>query len=251
MIRYRSSKLWLWAALAALLLSACQPVKPQRAQQVPLQLVSHVAAGMAEQDVYVARVENAGEVFRLTGEKVGSYLDAPVYAAQEAIEHDLFDLGDNPLGPYPQGVPLGFTLGEWLAAGATGSYTVQGEQATLDLTFTRLVPLSVYMVWCATVNTPPNVSIVDKPCGAADGSENVFVADSNGNATFRLTMPPLVETTDTSLQVIAAAYHSDGKSYGALPGDFGLNSHVQIAAVIPPPDSEAWQTVTDGAVAVR
>ena len=251
MKQYLFTKLLVLTALAALLLSACQSVQPEVAQQVELQLVSHVAAGMAEQDVYVAKVEGTGEVFRTTGEEVEAYMDAPVYASQEIIEHDLFGLGDNPLGPYPQGVPLDFTLGEWLAAGATGTYTVQGEQATIDLTFTNLVPNGVYTVWCATVNTPPNVSIVDKPCGAADGSENIFTADAGGNAVFKLTMSPLVDTTDTSLQVIAAAYHSDGKSYGPLPGDFGLNSHVQIAAIVPPPSSEAWQPVTESKVAVQ
>lgn len=251
MMQHLSTKVLGLAVLATLLLSACQPVQLQTARQVELQLISHVAAGMAEQDVYVAKVEGAGEVFRLTGEEIESYKDAPVYASQEAIEHDLFGLSDNPLGPYPQGAPMGFTLGEWLAAGATGTYTVQGGQATIDLAFTNLVPNGVYTLWCATVNTPPNVSIVDKPCGAPDGSENLFTADAGGNAIFRLTVPPLVNTTDTSLQVIAAAYHSDGKSYGSMPGDFGLNSHVQIAAIVPPPDSEAWQTVTDSAVAVR
>lgn len=251
MMHYLSTKLLIVAALAALLLSACQPVQPETAQQVALQLVSHVAAGMAEQDVYVAKSEGAGEVFRITGDEVDAYMDAPVYASQEAIAHDLFGLSDNPVGPYPQGAPMGFTLRDWLAAGATGAYTVQGEEATIDLTFANLVPNGVYTMWCATVNTPPNVSIVDKPCGAADGSENLFTADANGNATFHLTMTPLVDTTESSLQVIAAAYHSDGKSYGALPGDFGLNSHVQIAAIVPAPSSEAWQTVTDSAVAMQ
>jgi hypothetical protein len=64
-------------------------------------------------------------------------------------------------------------------------------------------------------------------------------------------MEPLADTTGTSMQVIAAAYHSDGKSYGTLPGDFGLNSHVQLAAVIPSPDSEAWNTAAGSAVAAQ
>lgn len=250
-MHYLSAKLLALVALIALVLSACQPVQPTTARQVELQLVSHVAAGMAEQDVYIAKVEGAGEVFRLTGDEVDAYMDAPAYAAQEAIAHDLFGLSDNPMGPYPQGAPMGFSLGDWLAAGATGAYTVQGEQATIDLTFTSLVPNGVYTVWCATVNTPPNFSIVDKPCGAADGSQNLFTADAKGSATFHLTMPPLVDTTENSLQVIAAAYHSDGKSYGSLPGDFGLNSHVQIAAIVPPPSSDAWQTVAADSVAMQ
>jgi len=249
MMHYLSTKFLILAALGVLLLSACQPVQPPTAHQVELQLISHVAMGMAEQDVYVAKM--AGEVYRITGDEVDGYMGEPVYASQEPIAHDLFGLSDNPVGPYAQGVPMGFTLGEWLAAGATGTYTVQGEQAMINLTFANLVPNGVYTLWCATVNTPPNVSIVDKPCGAQDGSENLFTADASGSATFHLMMSPLVDTTESSMQVIAAAYHSDGKSYGAQPGDFGLNSHVQIAAVVPPPSSEAWQTVADSTVAMR
>ncbi|MEZ4732408.1 MAG: hypothetical protein R3E79_35295 [Caldilineaceae bacterium] len=111
MMHYLSTKLLIVAALAALLLSACQPVQPETAQQVALQLVSHVAAGMAEQDVYVAKSEGAGEVFRITGDEVDAYMDAPVYASQEAIAHDLFGLSDNPVGPYPQRCPWALPCG--------------------------------------------------------------------------------------------------------------------------------------------
>jgi hypothetical protein len=33
---------------------------------------------------------------------------------------------------------------------------------------------------------------------------------------------------------LAIAYHSDGNTYGAEPGDFGLNSHVQMFLGLPP-----------------
>jgi hypothetical protein len=124
-------------------------------------------------------------------------------------------------------------LGEWLSASGQGSYTVTGDRAKIELTFENLVPNGIYTAWCTRVTFPPNVKIVDKPCGAADGTENTFTADARGNARFELelaTLPPSSAETATS---IALAYHSDGKTYGAYPGDFGLNSHVHIAAVIP------------------
>jgi hypothetical protein len=33
--------------------------------------------------------------------------------------------------------------------------------------------------------------------------------------------------------MLAINYHSDGKTYGGLPGAFGLNAHVPIFAMLP------------------
>jgi hypothetical protein len=32
---------------------------------------------------------------------------------------------------------------------------------------------------------------------------------------------------------LAIAYHSNGDTYGALPGAFGLNSHIQLMTMLP------------------
>lgn len=60
------------------------------------------------------------------------------------------------------------------------------------------------------------------------------MADDHGNASFSATSFVLAPTTDASLSMIALAYHSDGNTYGMHPGEFGMNSHVQILAIIPP-----------------
>ncbi|MCB0198252.1 MAG: hypothetical protein KDJ65_40295, partial [Anaerolineae bacterium] len=102
---------------------------------------------------------------------------------------------------------------------------------------------------CATIYVPPNTRIVDEPCGAADGSENTFVANPQGKARFYLPLPTLTDSTDDVVKMIALAYHSDGKTYGPSPGDFGLNSHVQLFFGLPPVESEAWHLVTDAELA--
>ena len=33
--------------------------------------------------------------------------------------------------------------------------------------------------------------------------------------------------------VLAIAYHSDGKTYGVLPGPFGQKTHVQLFTMLP------------------
>ena len=125
---------------------------------------------------------------------------------------------------------------QWLSAIGTGTYVVDGDNAELKLSFQKLVPNGVYTLWCSRLTFPPNANVVDRPCGAADGSQNVLKADSNGNAVFNLKIKALEASSKETVSLLALAYHSDGKTYKDKPGDFGLNSHVQIFFMIPPPE---------------
>lgn len=221
--------------LAAVLLSACTGVlatAPQ-AETVELEAISHLAMGLPEQDVFVEQEPGSDQVVRILQDELEAYKDAPVYAAAERIEHNLFQTGDTPLGPFEKGTALGMTMDEWLSATGKGSYTVSGDRAKISFTFENLVPHGVYTVWCTRTTFPPNDNVVDKVCGAPDGSENSFTADKAGRAHFELEMPAMPESSAETVSVLAMAYHSDGQTYGAYPGDFGLNSHVQIAAILP------------------
>ncbi|MBV7326915.1 hypothetical protein KFU94_01375 [Chloroflexi bacterium TSY] len=235
--------------VVSLLVAACTPIQ-QAGQQVELQFVTHPMASMPEQDVYILG-ENEGEVVRVQLEETDQYLDAPVYATTERIEHDPLVLGENPFGPYERGMELGFTMGEWLAGTGTGVYKVVGDKAELELELSSLVPNGVYTIWCARMNLPPNFEIIDLPCGAADGSENVVSADGDGALSYSVSMDALEPTTEDSLNVIAAAYHSDGNTFGSYPGNFGFDTHVQILSVIPAPGDAAWQTIESNVVASR
>ena len=174
--------------------------------------------------------KNATQVIRVEGDqaKDTNNLQRMAYAAASPVQHDLFKIGANPLGPFQKGKPLGFTLGQWLAATGSGTYTVNGNNAEMKLTFNNLVKNSVYTVWCSRMTFPPNPKIVDIPCGSTEGSENSFKSNSNGDGSFNLKLKKLEPSTKETASVVALAYHSDGKTYGASPGDFGLNSHVHI-----------------------
>jgi hypothetical protein len=39
-----------------------------------------------------------------------------------------------------------------------------------------------YTLWCSQVYALPNFKTVNHPCGASDGTENIFAADEYGNA---------------------------------------------------------------------
>ncbi len=204
----------------------------QEMDEPNLFFVNHILAGMAEQDVFLATDD--GMVQRIPGDVPLASIGQPLYTTAEAQEHDPFALSENPLGPFEMGSEMGITLGNWLKAGGTGTYTVDGDVAQIELVLNNLVPNGVYTAWCSVAILPPEVMITDLACGADDGSENTFTANEQGNATFSVSTDALPPTTETSLSMVALAYHSDGNTYGAHPGDFGANSHVHILAVIPP-----------------
>lgn len=204
-----------------------------------VKFVNHLALDLPEQDVFVESPENKNQVIRFGVETAGisSNLSAPLFAAAGSVPHDPFKLGPNPLGPFAKGRALGFTMGKWLSATGGGTYEVTAGTARLAFNFTGLVPNGVYTVWCSRITFPPNFAVVDRPCGAPDGSQNSFTADANGAASFNLTMEPLEASSAETASAIALAYHSDGKTYGAEPGDFGLTSHVQIVWLLPAPET--------------
>lgn len=193
--------------------------------------VDHLDAQLPEQDVYLLDETGDTKVIRVTDD---ARADEMVYAAKEMVEHDPFQVGENPLGPFDKGNELGFTLKDWLSATATGTYTVEGDKASLEIEAEGLVPNGVYTVWCSHIYMPPNPKIKDYPCGADDGSESVATADAEGNLSYSLeSMDVLPETKETDLPILALSYHSDGETYGADPGEFGKAAHIQLFYMMP------------------
>ena len=198
---------------------------------VPIQFVTHIQFGSAEQDVYLDNGD--GMVRRVSPAEEMAALYEPLYATATFTEHDPFAISENPFGPFEQGAELGFTLVEWMSANGSGTYSVDGDRATIDVSFTDLIPNGVYTMWCSQVITSDTgIEIIDEPCGAEDGSEADILVDDEGNGTYTVELPLLPHTTDTNTTMLAIAYHSDDLTYGAYPGDFGLNSHVQLIAPV-------------------
>lgn len=199
---------------------------------VDIKFVNHPQASFPEQDVFVNK---NGQAFRLEASEATqpANLSLPVYKSAQMVEHDPFKMGQTPLGPFTLGEALGFTMGDWLAGTGSGTYTVNGDNAKINLTLQKLVPDSTYTVWCSRLTFPPNVKVVDRPCGKEDGSENVFKTDASGNGSFDLNLKPLEESTKETASLIALAYHSDGKTYGSVPGEFGNKTHVQLFFPLP------------------
>ncbi len=211
----------------------------ETAESQPLGFVTHVDVNLIEQDVFVVG-ENDASVVRVTAADLDpATMAAPIYAADQAIPHDPFGLGAAPMGPFGRGLRLGPTLEQWLAATGDAVYDVSTDgRVRLEGQFENLVADGVYTLWCSRLRFPPNVSIVDMPCGELDGSTNTVVADAEGRLTFSIDTWVMPETTVDEINVVALAWHSDGRTWGPSPGDFGLNSHVQIIAMFPAASAE-------------
>ncbi|MGI9452158.1 MAG: hypothetical protein ACR2QH_16190 [Geminicoccaceae bacterium] len=198
-----------------------------------LAFVFHIDDDLAEQDVFVEREPGSGEVYRPT--KGDRDMNLPLYAAAEPVEHQPFD--PDALGPWPKGKALGVTLGEWFAAKGTGQYSCVDGEGTLEVSFESLVPNGVYPMWhdfMAWPPTEPFIGTYDLPVGARNGSENVFVTDDKGDAMFERIFKPCLQLSGEHLIAdLAIAWHSDGKTYGPLPGEFATKSHVQMYLGLP------------------
>jgi hypothetical protein len=229
-------------ALVASVASAASAAQPAH-NSAAIPFGTHITMGLPEQDVFIRHDGTPqDQVFRVSVDdaKKDAVLDQPVYASSSMQPHDPFAVGGNPMGPYPIGKPLGFTLRQWLSGGGEVTYDCVNGQSTVRGSVRNVVPNGQYTVWYTRLTFPPNLKVVDQPLGAADGSQNSFKADASGNGSFAVTFAGCLEPTHKeTATLIVTAYHSDGQTFGPKPGDFGSFTHVQNIAVVPPPSAPA------------
>lgn len=203
---------------------------------IDLAFITHLDANLPEQDVFIEREPGSGAVYRVTAGD--NDMNAPLYKTATAVPHNPFDA--EAIGPHRKGEAFGMTLGEWLKHRGRGTYTCANGEGRLDTQFTGLVRNGVYTMWHAFTAIPatkPFSGFLDLPLGARDGSTSVFVADENGEASFSHTFKPCLQMSDVwTTSLLAVNYHSDGRTYAGLPGDFGYNAHVPLFLMLPQRD---------------
>lgn len=197
----------------------------------------HVDADLPEQDVFIEREEGTGLVYRVTIDDRD--LTAPLYRTAYPLHHNPFDAGA--VGPYARGEALDLNLGEWYAAEGEATYHCQEGTGHMEATFSGLVPEGVYTMWhffMANPQTNPFIGTFDLPVGARDGTQSMFVADTQGDAAFVREFQPCLQMSGVQLAAgLAVAWHSDGMTYGPLPGEFATRSHIQLFTVLPAPSN--------------
>lgn len=220
---------------------------------IPLQFFTYTHMKIPEQDVFIESKDNPGDVVRVESEDAvqPDILKSMVYTVKERIEHDLFTTSDFPLGPFPRGKSLGFTLEQWLSASGSGTYAIGEDKVSLSLSFQNLVPRGVYTVWCSRWSLPPNASIIDRPCITKD-ENHAFTADAAGNGTLYIPLSsPLEKSEKETLTALTLAYHGDGKAPAALLGDFGINTHVQLLSFLPSQEVLPTPTESEKVISAR
>lgn len=202
-------------------------------EKMSLTFIFHIDEDLTEQDVFFEKVPGSDEVFRPT--KATRDMGAPLFAAGTPVPHTPLQVENT--GPFPKGKPLGITLGDWFAAEGGGSYVCENGTGKVDLTFENLVPNGLYTLWHDFAVWPPTdpfLGFYDVPFGARDGSENAFVADASGNAHVVREITPCLQLSGEQLiSELAIAWHSDGNTYGPLPGTFSTVTHVQMYVTLP------------------
>ncbi len=211
--------------------AGAQPYDPP--VELDISFVFHIDDDLAEQDIFVEREPGSGKVFRPT--KAERDLDQPLFAAAAPLPHAPFDA--EALGPYPKGRSLGLTLRQWFEAKGEGRYRCRDGEGRIAVDFAGLVPGGVYTMWhffMASPPTEPFIGTYDLPVGSRDGAQSVFTADERGKARFERRFKPCLQLTGEHLAAgLAVAWHSDGKTYGVEPGQFGTVSHIQLYTGLP------------------
>jgi hypothetical protein len=201
---------------------------------IDVTFVDHITAGMVEQDVFVTRDVSA-DVYRVTTEDQANYLGDTVFATTSGLHHDPANM--EAVGPFPKGQDLGFTLGDWLGATGSGTYSCTDGVGSLNASFTNLVPNGVYTMWSwyVAIPFPEPFATYDLPFGARDGAESVFSADASGSATYDGSTGKCLQGSGSQVaEGLAIAYHSDGKTYGPHMGPAGEVAHVHLFLLLPP-----------------
>lgn len=231
-------------ALAICLMGVVQTnVAQQTSTNVKAEIVfvDHLTAGLIEQDVFVEHEDGSGKVYRVLPQEKKKYWDKQVYKSAQPQKHDPFNA--RTAGPFEKGEPMGMTLGEWLSAKGKATYSCVDGWGKFQATFENLIPNSTYTMWhffMVKGQSDPFLPMIEVPMGDRDGSHSVFTTDENGKGVMDITFDQCLQLGDTQLASgIAIAYHSDGKTYGVLPGDFGTVSHVQVFALMPDVEAPA------------
>lgn len=231
------SAILMLSLLAGIAESTSSPLGAAENRIVELNFTRHVdfPVPMPVQDVYIVLNRSRPDlVYRAAPEQAmdPKILALEAYATTDHTPHDPLMETENPIGPFPRGDDLGFTLGEWLAARGEGTYSEEDGNSRMDFVFWNLIPNGTYTVWWAGVTHEP-YSFAVAPAGAADGSDNWFEADSMGNASFHANMQPMPPGSNETRTLVVVRYQSDGIVPGSTPGPYGKTAHVQLLYRMP------------------
>ncbi len=125
-----------------------------------------------------------------------------------------------------QGVPLGFTLGQWLGARGRASLSqIADGRTTMVYVLSGLVPGGVYSFF---ENHFASDGVTFTPLDGTS-EHNTFTATAQGTASGSISIPGTVRHSEGILVV----YHSDRAAHGMSRGQIGVDAHHQLIIRVP------------------
>lgn len=115
------------------------------------------------------------------------------------------------------------SLPEWKQASGELLATCSGNKSDVTINLEGLIPGGTYTFWFnflnkkKTVGQPvdfPNDVVSGEPLGASNGSENIAIADAEGNINVGVEHDSCVLTREVAL-VLVVIYHINGNTYGS------------------------------------
>lgn len=192
---------------------------------------NHIDSDLIEVDVYV---EGESGVWRVGPKEADAHANSVIFTTAHSVEHEPED--ESKKGPYPKGQSLGMKFGEWLAAKGSSVIKCEGGKGKVEAKFEKLVPEGVYTMWYWTMASTKTINrqSIEMPLGAPDGSKATFTAGLDGSAQYSASFEPCLQGSGSRFMTgLAIAYHSDGKTYGYTPGEFGNRSHIHLFNLLP------------------
>ncbi|GAC1358556.1 MAG: hypothetical protein NVS4B11_14760 [Ktedonobacteraceae bacterium] len=131
---------------------------------------------------------------------------------------------DSPSTPLlnADGTSLGVTLGTWKSATGGATLSCRNGTETITSSFQHLLPNAAYSLFIVHlhVNGPKRFT----PLGAANGSNNNFTSNAQGEGT----KTSILSLCLNSSNAVVLIWHSDGHTHGASPGVLGVTWHNQL-----------------------
>lgn len=120
------------------------------------------------------------------------------------------------------------TLGQWESARGQATLVCHDGREVVQSQFRHLIPGGVYSLFVVHFAVQGVGRFT--PLGAADGSDNSFVANPAGHGATVITTAPCLTS---SAEGVVLVWHSDGQTHGPSIGTPGVTSHNQLIFRVP------------------
>ncbi len=137
------------------------------------------------------------------------------------------------------GQDMGVMLGAWEASSGRAMLQCRGGAETIRSEFRNLIPNGLYTLFVVHFDVQSGPGRFT-PLGAADGSNDSFVANAAGQGQAMSSVSPCLTPGS---EAVVLVWNSDGQTHGSSIGSPGITSHNQLIFRVPPSGTNATPSV--------